>query len=135
MESEALANRIAQLAIEALATDIVILDLRALSDVVDFFVIVSGKSNVHLDAIAVGIDRGTRATSGVSAYHREGETGSHWILLDYIDVVVHIFMPATRQFYALEDLWGDAPILRVEAPRLTPEGYDEYGPGEDNGDI
>lgn len=117
-DSRSLATAVASLAADELATDIVVLDLRTLSDVVDFFVLASSDSDMHLNAIATGIEQGLRA-SGVALYHREGEPGSRWILLDYLDVVVHLMHPATRAFYALEELWGDAPAERVESKRLA----------------
>ena len=123
MKSDVLAKRAAELAVDELAQEIVILDLRELSDVVDFFVIMSGMSEHHLVAISNGISEGLKG-EGTAPYHREGEPGSHWILLDYVDVVVHVFSPMTRQFYALEELWGDAPIERIASRRTAPEGYD-----------
>ncbi|MBN1425244.1 ribosome silencing factor [Candidatus Fermentibacteria bacterium] len=110
----------ATLAADELATDIVVLDLRTLSDVVDFFVIASSPSDMHLHAIASGIEDGLRH-KGTAPHHREGGAGSRWILLDYIDVIVHLMHPSIRTFYSLEELWGDAPTRRVETRRLSSE--------------
>ena len=117
-DPEALAMSAAALAADQLATDIVVLDLRTLSDVVDFFVLASSDSDMHLNAIATGIQDGLDA-AGAALYHREGGTGSKWILLDYVDVVVHLMHPATRAFYSIEDLWGDAPLAKIESKRLA----------------
>lgn len=108
-------------AAEGLAKDILILDLRNLTDVVDFFVLASSESELHLNAIATGIEEGLREM-GIRLHHREGEPGSRWILLDYLEVVVHLMHPSTRAFYALEELWGDAPFTRVESMGLAVQG-------------
>ena len=83
--------------------------LKSLSSVCDYFVIASGDADVQVKAIARAIDDGIREV-GYKPNHREGEKEGRWILLDYIDVVVHVFYEPTRKFYALEKLWGDAPI-------------------------
>ena len=134
MRSDLLAERAAQLAADELGQEILILDLRELSDVVDFFVIVSGMSEHHLVAISNGLSQGLK-DEGTAPYHREGEPGSHWILLDYVDVVVHIFLPVTRQFYGLEELWGDAPIEKIASRREAPEGYDSALDEDDDGEY
>jgi ribosome-associated protein len=133
VKSDVLARRAAELAADELAQEIVILDLRGLSDVVDFFVIVSGMSEHHLVAVSNGISQGLK-DEGTAPYHREGEPGSHWILLDYVDVVVHILLPMTRQFYALEELWGDAPMEEIASGRTAPEGYDSPDDEADDGE-
>ncbi|MBM3325324.1 MAG: ribosome silencing factor [Calditrichaeota bacterium] len=92
------------------------MDLRKLETVTDFFVICSGHVEPHVRAIADHILE-TMAQRGIRSYHREGYHGSRWILLDYLDVVVHIFQPAWRDYYRLEDLWGDARI------RVLDEAY------------
>lgn len=98
---------IAEAALERNARDGLVLDLRGLSDATDFFVIVSGDSDVHTRAVAENIVEKTEeageAPSGI-----EGQSAGRWILIDYIDVVVHVFLPAARDFYQLERLWGDA---------------------------
>lgn len=134
MESDLLAKRAAELAADELAQEILILDLRELSDVVDYFVIMSGMSEHHLVAVSNGISQALK-NEGAAPYHREGEPGSHWILLDYVDVVVHIFLPVTRQFYGLEELWGDAPMEKIEGQRAAPEGYDDSDDEDDDGEY
>lgn len=71
--------------------------------------IVSGEADVHVKAIANGIGDELQK-KGLKPYHREGLDKGSWVLLDYIDVVIHVFLEPTRQFYALEKLWGDAPV-------------------------
>lgn len=75
----------------------------------DYFVIVSGAVDVQVKAIAQAIDDGLRA-EGVRPYNIEGMNEGNWVLMDYLDVVVHVFRETARQFYALERLWGDAPV-------------------------
>lgn len=89
------------------------MDLRKVTDMSDFFVVCSGASDIQVKAIADAIADGTEEV-GVSPWHREGLTQSQWILLDYVDVVVHIFHTDMRKYYALEKLWGDAKIEVIE---------------------
>ncbi len=114
-ELPSLVRRAVELCHERNAREPRILDLRGLSDATDFFLIASGDSDVHVRAIAEHIlnglaDEGNRP-SGV-----EGERSARWVLIDYIDLVVHVFHPVVREFYQLERLWGDAPQLAVEEP-------------------
>lgn len=104
-----LARAAGRLALDKKGFDVKILKLRNISSVCDFFVIVSGEADVHVRAIARAIDEGL-SVRGYRPYHREGLETGNWVLFDYIDVVVHIFREPTRRFYALEKLWGDAPI-------------------------
>lgn len=97
-----------RLALSKKGFDVRILKLKSLSSVCDYFVVASGNANVHVKAIAEGIDEGMQ-DAGFRATHREGFADGHWVLLDYFDVVVHVFHEPTRRFYALEKLWGDAP--------------------------
>jgi ribosome-associated protein len=107
-----LAREAANLALSKKAEDVVILDLRGLSTVTDFFVICSGSSDTHVRAISDAIEDGLEA-KGVRKWHIEGYTHRRWVLLDYVDVVVHVFHHKTREFYLLERLWGDAEIERI----------------------
>lgn len=86
----------------------VVLDLRKLSDAADYFIVVSGTSDTHVRAIAEHVVEELQER-GVRAHHIEGLTGGRWVLLDFVDLVVHVFHPALREFYQLESLWGDAP--------------------------
>lgn len=93
--------------------DLAVLDLQGLSGIADFFLICSGRSTTHADTIAEAV-RITLRAHGVRPRHCEGSAESGWLLLDYGDVVAHVFLEETRGFYALERLWGDAPLLSVE---------------------
>jgi len=98
-----------RLALSKRGFDVKILKLKSLSSVCDYFVIVSGDADVHVRAIADALSDAMRE-AGHRTVHAEGIREGNWVLLDYIDVVVHIFREPTRRFYALERLWGDAPI-------------------------
>lgn len=100
------------------AKDIVVLDLRKISNAVcDYFVICSGESSTQVDGISSSVTRHTRKELKEKPWHIEGKTNSEWILLDYINVVVHIFYKDARPFYDLEDLWADA--IRTDIPNLN----------------
>ncbi len=113
MTSRELSDKISRLAWEKKGRDIVILDLRRLTDVTDFFVIVSGESDLHVKAIADSIETELEKAH-IKMWHKEGYEHLNWVLLDYVDVVVHIFRPEVRLYYALEKLWADAKITRME---------------------
>ncbi|MEJ2636201.1 MAG: ribosome silencing factor [Calditrichia bacterium] len=113
MTSTQLAEKAARLAWEKKGDHIVILDVRKLTDMTDYFIVVSGESDTHVKAISDFIEESLE-TEGESAWHREGYEKLNWVLLDYIEVVIHIFRPRTREFYALEKLWGDARKIEVE---------------------
>ncbi|MEM7383880.1 MAG: ribosome silencing factor [Verrucomicrobiota bacterium] len=106
-----LARAAASLADEKQANDITILDLRGLSSLTDFFVICSGSSPPHLRAVRDEVSKGLREDRETAATHREGDVESQWMVLDFIDVMVHIFQEEKRTFYSLEDLWSDAPRI------------------------
>jgi ribosome-associated protein len=89
-------------------TQLLVLDLRGLSNATDFFLLVSGTSDIHVRSIAETIIEQLRE-SGVRPNHVEGLRRGRWVLIDYLDFVVHVFHPAAREFYQLERLWGDAP--------------------------
>ena len=109
----ALARAAGKLALAKKGFDVKILKLKQLSSICDYFVICSGSVNVHVNAIADAIERGLRE-KGVRPSHREGTKESTWVLLDYFDVVVHVFSGEARRFYALEKLWGDAPVESLD---------------------
>jgi ribosome-associated protein len=98
-----------ELALEKKAFDVKILDLRKLSSVCDFFVICSASVELHAKAVADWITENLERKQ-IRFWHHEGYQASRWILLDYVDVVVHIFIPEVREFYGLEKLWGDAKM-------------------------
>ena len=95
--------------------DIVALDLREISSFTDFFVICSGTSEPHLKAIASEIEAGLKKDHGVKPHGVDGFPLSQWIVLDYSDVIVHIFHDQKRMFYSLEDLWSDAKQIALPA--------------------
>jgi ribosome-associated protein len=100
---------------EKKAVDIVIMDLRKIKNAVaDFFVICSGSSDKQLDAISDSIDAEVSRALNENPWHMEGKNNKEWMLLDYIDVVAHVFRKDRREFYALERLWGDADITEIE---------------------
>ncbi|HLC41409.1 MAG TPA: ribosome silencing factor [Methylomirabilota bacterium] len=103
-------------ALEKKATDLVVLNLQGISNVTDYFLICSGSSTTQLATIAEAIETRLDA-EGRPPLHREGPPESGWMLLDYGDVVMHIFLRETRAHYALEHLWGDAPELALEPHR------------------
>lgn len=113
MRTKTFAKRIAGLSLSKKASDVIIMDVRDVTDVADFFVVCSGDSDIQVKAIADAIMDGTE-TLGVNVWHKEGINNKQWIALDYVDVVVHIFLKDVRKHYALEKLWGDAKIEAVE---------------------
>lgn len=109
-----LARRIVELAEDKKAADIVILDVASLTTLADAFVICSGGSERQLEAIADGIVEGIRAI-GIRPIGREGVSASHWVLIDFGAIVVHVFTPPERDFYQLEKHWAEAKtVLRVQ---------------------
>jgi ribosome silencing factor RsfS/YbeB/iojap len=92
---------------------VLILDLRKLETMADFFVIATGEVDQQIRAIVKHIEDYVRVASGERVIHREGTETMNWVLLDYIDVVVHVFKPSFREFYRLEDLWSDADVEMV----------------------
>lgn len=96
-----------ELALSKKAQGVVLLDLRKLSPLADFFVLASGDSDIQVRAIADAIVEGL-GESGWTVWHVEGYGHGRWILLDYVDLVIHVFHEEARRFYALERLWGDA---------------------------
>ena len=113
-ESDILADLIVKGMQEKKATDIAILDLKELKNAVsDYFVICSANSDSQLDAIARSVEEEVYKISQENPWQSEGRLNKEWILLDYVSVVVHIFLKDKRQFYALEELWGDAKIKQI----------------------
>jgi ribosome-associated protein len=113
LTSKTLAKKIAQFALTKKAHAVTIMDLRKVTDMADFFVVCSADSDVQVKAVADAVAEGSDAI-GVTPWHREGLSQRQWILLDYVDVVVHIFHREMRKYYAIEKLWGDAKIEVVE---------------------
>lgn len=107
LSSDQLAHQIAAVALSKKASEIVILDLREITSITDFFVICSGAVAQHVKAIVDEIDQRLRPEN--KPWHIEGYQNLTWVLMDYVDVVVHVFQPEARAYYNLERLWADAP--------------------------
>ena len=110
----ALADRIAELASEKKAADIRILDLRGIVGYTDYFVICSGNTERQAKAIHDAIYEGLKKAHGLLPRQVEGDREARWVLMDYLDCIVHIFTPDAREYYRLEQLWGEAPARVVE---------------------
>jgi len=113
LDPACLAERAASLALEKKARDILILDLARLTSAAERFVLCTADSETQVKAIADHVVE-KLAEDGSRVWHTEGEQGRRWILLDFVDVVVHVFHSETREFYSLETLWGDAPAVRFD---------------------
>ena len=109
MTPEQIATAAAAYAADRKALDIVQLDLRGIIAYADYFVICSGRSDRQTKAIHDAIHERMKSEHGLLPHRVEGLTEARWILLDYLDVVVHVFTPQTREFYRLEQLWREAP--------------------------
>jgi ribosome-associated protein len=113
LTAEHKAQRAARAAIDKKAIDLVVLDVQGLSSVADYFLVCSGRSTPHVKSISDAI-REELKDEGSRPLHAEGQAESGWLLLDYGDVLMHVFLEDTRAYYALERLWGDAPLLPVD---------------------
>ena len=112
---DVLARRAASLCLEYKANDVVMLNLASVSDMTDYFIVASGTSDTHVRSIAEHLMADLKK-EGVRIYHAEGLPQGRWVLLDYVDFVVHIFHPTLRSFYQLERLWSDAEVIHIEDP-------------------
>jgi ribosome-associated protein len=121
LSPERLATAIAANAADKKASDIVALDLRGVAGYTDFFVIASGNTERQTKAIHDAIHLGLKKHHGLLPRRVEGLTESRWVLMDYLDVVVHVFTPETRDFYRLESLWGDVPRIDYDPEELLAE--------------
>ena len=108
-DAEALADRIARVASDRKAIDIRVLDLRGIAGYTDFFVVCSGNTERQTKAIHDAVHRELKDEEGLLPRRAEGLAEARWILLDYLDCVLHVFTPDAREFYRLENLWGEAP--------------------------
>jgi ribosome-associated protein len=115
---------------EKKASDPVLLELKEMTSITDYFLLLSGKSDRQVQAIAQAIEEALKQ-EGISPLGQEGGPGGKWILMDYEDVVVHIFLEPVRKFYDLEGLWVDAP--RVDLEKGASLGESAIGPQEDHG--
>ena len=122
--SHDLAWRIGRLAKEKKAVDVLVLDLRRLSAACDYFVLASGMSEPQVRAITDHIDD-TLSAEGIRPWHVEGRSNRKWVLLDYVEVVVHVFHQETREYYRLENLWADAGREEVPEESGKRDGEEE----------
>jgi ribosome-associated protein len=118
-DSELLAREIARYADDKKAIDLVELDLRGVVGYTDYFVICSGNTARQAKAIMDGVLEGLKRDHGMIPRRVEGSAEGGWILIDYLDVVVHVFTPQAREFYRLEQLWGEAPQRAAGAGAAT----------------
>lgn len=136
MKSTTLAKKISQLILDKKGEDVKILDIRELTNISDYFVIASASSDTQVKAIADHISKETKKIDE-KPWHNEGMTNMNWVLLDFVDVVVHIFLTESRKFYNLEGLWADAevtevedkPVTRKKASKEETEGEDKLNDG------
>jgi ribosome-associated protein len=99
---------------EKKAQDILVLDLRKVANsIADFFIICSGNTDTQVRAISESVEDAINKSDKQNPWHKEGYKNNEWVLLDYVDVVAHIFKKDRREFFALEDLWGDAKITKI----------------------
>ncbi len=115
MTPEQIAQEAIRLAADRKALDIVQLDLRGIIGYTDYFVLCTGRSDRQVKAIHDAIALGLKSEHGLLPRRVDGVTQAHWILMDYLDVIVHVFTPETREYYRLEELWGEAPAVALSA--------------------
>ncbi|MBI4497078.1 MAG: ribosome silencing factor [Chloroflexi bacterium] len=114
METADIARKVVEVAAEKQAADIVMLDLRGVCSFADYFVICSGTSPRQIRTITEEVEQSLK-TEGVRLHHREGSEDTGWVLMDFGDVVVHVFYPREREYYGLERLWRQAtPVVRIQ---------------------
>jgi ribosome-associated protein len=106
------ARRAATLCLDNKAHDVVLLDLHGVTDMADYFIVASGTSDTHVRSVAQRVVEGMQK-AGVKPYHVEGEDTGRWVLVDFVDFVVHVFHPSMRSYYQIERLWGDAPAVAI----------------------
>ena len=122
MDSKKLAVLCRKLADNKKAEDILVLDVRAISSITDYFVIASGTSEPHLRAIAEEITDTLKEEHDVAPRAMDGTLQTGWLVLDFFDVIVHVMRSEVRKRYDLESLWGDAPKVKVPRARKKPAG-------------
>ena len=113
--SAELAQRAATILLDRKANDVVLLSLKGVSDMTDYFLIASGTSDTHVRALGNAVLEDLKKDVGQTAHHVEGLPQGRWVLLDYVDFVVHVFHPTLRNFYQIERLWADAEVIPLEA--------------------
>jgi len=114
--SEELSKIVVKGMLEKKALDIVVLNLKSIPNAIaDYFVVCSGNSDTQVDSISASIDEQVHKLTHQNPWHTEGKGNREWILIDYVDVVAHVFLKDKRKFFALEELWGDALTTEIEA--------------------
>src|SRR4051812_22853490 len=108
-----LVQRAAAILIERKANDVVLLSLKGVSDMTDYFLIASGTSDTHVRSLGNSVLEDLKKETGQMANHTEGLQQGRWVLLDYVDFVVHVFHPTLRNFYQIERLWADAEVIPI----------------------
>ena len=108
-------QKAAAILIDRKANDVVLLSLKGVSDMTDYFLIASGTSDTHVRALGNAVLDDMKKEAGQMANHSEGLQQGRWVLLDYVDFVVHVFHPTLRKFYQIERLWADAQVVPVTA--------------------
>jgi len=112
LNSTELSHKISEIIFAKKGYDVILIDLQKLVTFTDYFVVCSADSDVQVKAIADQVDKAL-SDEGIKCWHREGLKALNWVLMDYVDVVVHIFKKEAREFYNLEKLWGDAPTEKM----------------------
>jgi ribosome-associated protein len=110
-----LAQRAAAILLDHKANDVVLLSLNGVSDMTDYFLIASGTSDTHVRSLGNAVLEDMKKETGQTAHHVEGLSQGRWVLLDYVDFVVHVFHPTLRNFYQIERLWADARVVPLTA--------------------
>ena len=113
--TRATARKVAAFALEKKAVDVVVMDVRRVTDVTRFFIVCTGQSTTQVKAIAEQVIDSCK-DAGLDIYHVEGYDSLRWVLIDLVDIVVHVFLPDVRKYYQLERLWGDAPAEQIDEP-------------------
>ncbi|CAN5863034.1 ribosome silencing factor [soil metagenome] len=108
-------QKAASILIDRKANDVVLLSLKGVSDMTDYFLIASGTSDTHVRALGNAVLEDMKKDAGQMANHSEGLQQGRWVLLDYVDFVVHVFHPTLRNFYQIERLWADAQVVPITA--------------------
>ncbi len=109
--STALAHKVADVMSDKKASDIVVLDLRGLTYIADYFVIGNGTTERQIRALADEVEQRLKQDDRIVPYQVEGTSASGWVLIDYGEVIVHIFSPSERDYYKIEKIWSDAPVV------------------------
>ena len=115
----------AKAADEKKATDIMVQEVGAITSMCDYFVIATAANNRQVDAIIEEIEKKLREDGGIKPASREGLQEGTWALLDYGDIVVHVFQPEARDYYRLEDLWNDCPVIDLKEAGITDAEYSD----------